>query len=230
MITYVLVCLSRRGYSIDCYILLHLCWLHCGLMQRGRRHHRPPWFSSQRSWRKVWPSRWLGSLGGCPFRGPWSSPIQNRMLNQRLISILYLLRKKEKEKIARAWRNTYRFGNINHWCFVLALSSSISCRLRDEWPQLVGVDSWAILPISLHVENSHSGLTIEPWVAIKMFKHSFKTYNLFIMILSWCIPPALPLPPGLFLCLPTLPWPMDTWPLIDLVFFNLATYTMKLAA
>ena len=144
-------------------------------MQRGRRHHRPPWFSSQRSWRKAWPSRWLGSLGGCPFRGPWSSPIENRMLKSALsISILYLLRKKEKEKIARAWRDTYRFGNINHWGFVLALSSSVSCRLRDEWPQLVGVDSWAILPISLHVENSHSGLTIEPWVAIKMFKHSFK--------------------------------------------------------
>ena len=55
-------------------------------------------------------------------------------------------------------------------------------------------------------------------------KHSKFTYYLFIMILSWCIPPARPLPLGCFLCFPILPWPMETFPLMCLVFFNLATY------
>ena len=53
-------------------------------------------------------------------------------------------------------RETYGFGNINHRCLVLGLFSSFSCLFRDEWPQLVSVDSWAKLPISLHVENSHT--------------------------------------------------------------------------
>ena len=120
-------------------------------------------------------------------------------------------------------RETYGFGNINHRCLVLGLFSSFSCLFRDKWPQLVGVDSWAMFPVSLQVENSHTRLSIVSRMAKKKIKHSFYTYYLFIMILSWCIPPASPLPPGLFLCLPTLPWPMETWPLICLVFFNLAT-------
>merc|ERR1719507_2450908 len=39
------------------------------------------------------------------------------------------------------------------------------------------------------------------------------------LILWWCCPPALPRPPGCFLCLPILPWPWLTCPLSFLVFF-----------
>ena len=54
-----------------------------------------------------------------------------------------------------------------------------------------------------------------------------ETYYFSIMILWYVIPPELPRPLGCFLCFPTLPWPMDSCPLIDLVFFNLATYNQN---
>ena len=44
------------------------------LKQLGRKHHQPPLFSSQRSWRKAWPWRRLAPWGECPCRGPWRSP------------------------------------------------------------------------------------------------------------------------------------------------------------
>lgn len=37
----------------------------------------------------------------------------------------------------------------------------------------------------------------------------------------WCIPPALPRPPGCLRCLPIRPWPWLTWPRSFLVFFLL---------
>lgn len=40
----------------------------------------------------------------------------------------------------------------------------------------------------------------------------------------WCMPPALPRPPGCFLCLPIRPWPALTWPLFFLFFFRSARW------
>ena len=40
------------------------------------------------------------------------------------------------------------------------------------------------------------------------------------MILWWCCPPALPRPPGCFLCLPTRPCPADTCPRLCLLRFR----------
>ncbi len=37
--------------------------------------------------------------------------------------------------------------------------------------------------------------------------------------LWWCWPPALPRPPGCFLCFPIRPWPWETWPRNLRVFF-----------
>ncbi len=37
--------------------------------------------------------------------------------------------------------------------------------------------------------------------------------------LWWCWPPALPRPPGCFLCFPIRPWPWETWPRSFRVFF-----------
>ncbi|CAN1838690.1 hypothetical protein LINPERHAP1_LOCUS35525 [Linum perenne] len=39
-------------------------------------------------------------------------------------------------------------------------------------------------------------------------------------ILWWCIPPALPRPPGCLRCLPTRPCPALTWPLFLRFFLN----------
>jgi len=63
-------------------------------------------------------------------------------------------------------QSTYGFGNINHWYLIFALGGFSSGFFRDEGPQFVGVDGWAVFPVSLHMEDSHTDLTIEPWMAI----------------------------------------------------------------
>ena len=142
-------------------------------------------------------------------------------------------------KIKKNWqkkRFTYMLGNIDDGSWLaLSLSSSESGLLINEGPQLVSVDDWGPFPVSLQVEDSHSGLSEVSWMAV--FKKWLvsntpkrgSTYYLFIMILSWCIPPARPRPPGLFLCLLILPLPLEIWPLNFLVFFALVIpYTINL--
>jgi hypothetical protein len=63
---------------------------------------------------------------------------------------------------------TYGFGNINHRHLIFGFKGSIFWFFRDEWPQLVNVNSWAMIPVSLLMEHSHTALTIEPWMAKKM--------------------------------------------------------------
>ena len=138
--------------------------------------------------------------------------------------MILLLNIKTKERECIWSCGTYGFGNINHRCLVLLVDGSIFCLFRDKCPELLGVDRWAELAVSLHVEDTHTTLTVETWVA-KSNEDTLFTYNLFIIILSWCIPPALPLPLGCFLCFPILPWPMDTCPLNFLTFFRPAVYT-----
>ena len=74
-------------------------------------------------------------------------------------------------------RETYGFGNINHRCLIFAWSSSLSNFFGDEGPQLVSVDSWAMFPVSLQVEHSHTGLTVESWMTIG-FQSVVKTNTL----------------------------------------------------
>ena len=83
------------------------------------------------------------------------------------LALHYYLIKNILQKSFNNLTRTYGFGNINHWCLVFAFFSSFSCLFRDEWPQLVGVDGWAMFPVSLQVENSHTELTVVSRMAEK---------------------------------------------------------------
>ena len=130
----------------------------------------------------------------------------------------------------------YRFGDIDNSGLVLGRGGS--CLFWHERPELVEVHGWLELLVSLETEVSHTLLSEVPGMAIKQMKlamralrcrrwHGECTYHLFMLILMWCLPPARPLPPGCFLCLPTLPCPCETCPLNFLVFLSLATYGTK---
>ena len=50
-------------------------------------------------------------------------------------------------------------GDINDGGSFLVLSSVGSSLLIDKWPQLVGVDDWSPLPVSLQMEYSDTALS-----------------------------------------------------------------------
>jgi len=118
-------------------------------MQRERKRHLLPWFSSRRSWRRAWPWRWRGCWGGFPYRGPWKSPIRSGDWDWIII--------------------IYSFGDIDNSGLVLGGHSLGSCCLRHEGPELVEVHGGAELLVSLQTEVPHSSLTEVPGMATSMW-------------------------------------------------------------
>jgi len=55
-------------------------------------------------------------------------------------------------------------GNIDDWCHVFALGSTVSGCFRNKGPELVGVNSWTEIPVVLFVEDSDTEFTIETWM------------------------------------------------------------------
>ena len=193
-------------------------------MRQARKRRRQLWCASRQSWRTSWRGRGREPGGAHPCLVPWNSPICNHRL---------LFNKKR----------TYSLGNIDH--SGLRIGRGLAWILGHEGPKLVKIHRWEVILVFLIVEMSLSLLSVVAWMTVYHknilvsfcgkhavlrqacpWKVSF-TYYFIIMILSWCMPPALPRPPGCFLARPTLPLPMDTWPLILLVFLNLATFNTK---
>jgi hypothetical protein len=56
--------------------------------------------------------------------------------------------------------DTYVLGNINDKSLALLGLSSLSNLLRDERPELVGVDNGAVVPVGLEMKLSHTSLTV----------------------------------------------------------------------
>ncbi len=84
-------------------------------------------------------------------------------------------------------------------------------------------------------DHSLSTFTIGQWyLFMLLWKYLIPTlpkypgWYLSNKILWWCIPPAFPRPPGCFLCLPTRPWPAETWPLFLRFFFSRVVMALRL--
>lgn len=58
----------------------------------------------------------------------------------------------------------YGFSNIDHSGLVLACLSLFSCLFWHQWPQLVKIDSWLEVMVSLETEDSHTELSKVPRV------------------------------------------------------------------
>ena len=79
--------------------------------------------------------------------------------------IKFLLLNNNWKTTSKLDQRTYRFGNIDHGCTVLGFACSISGCLRNERPELIGVDCWAELMVSLKMEGSHTALAVVSKVA-----------------------------------------------------------------
>jgi len=79
-----------------------------------------------------------------------------------------------KENKKRRRQDTYGFGNINDRDFILG--GTVSGFLRNECPQLVCVNGWAEVVVSLHVEHSHTVLSeVTGMTGRRLIKHSLLT-------------------------------------------------------
>merc|ERR1719259_142865 len=105
-----------------------------------------------------------------------------------------------------------------------ALIFSSACLEKNLAFTMTGCLGRAPFPSTLKepaLEQSMTGaLSLDP-AYFSLVCSETRDQSLSRLILWWCCPPAFPLPPGCFLCLPILPWPWDTWPLNFLVFFLL---------
>ena len=63
-------------------------------------------------------------------------------------------------------------GNINNKSLALLSMSSLSSLLRDERPELVGVDNGAVVPVLLEMKLSHTSLTVVTRMAVQQIKVS----------------------------------------------------------
>ena len=109
-------------------------------------------------------------------------------------------------------KETYSLGNIDHSSFLLG--RGLACLLGHEGPQLVNIHRGLVVLVLLVVEVSLTILTEVARMAAQRKEHgrlaiksqtrhpggeSEDTYYFCIMILWWCMPPALPRPLGCFL-------------------------------